>query len=151
MRTVALALAALCALALAACSPEPVPSAPPAAATTTPTSAAPARPTTAAAVTVASLPSAPPLDRWVTKANDFQMTLDLNMQTKLIELGISPGEADEAAARSLAYLVCTVLRAGNSEADANTVVRSAYPTADQFDAIGIVLAAQRYCLDTVDV
>ena len=81
MRTVALALAALCAAALAACSsaPEPTPvAAPP----TTPASA----PTSASSTTVpvADLSPAPPVDTWVQKGNDFQQTLDLNMQPELI-------------------------------------------------------------------
>lgn len=148
MRIAALTLAALCAVALAACSSEP---AAPAAATTAPPSAPAARPATAAVVRVADLPPAPPVETWVQKGSDFQQTLDLNMQTELIELGLSVAEADEDAARELAYAVCSALRSGTPESATSEVVQAAYPTADQIDSIGIGLAAQAYCLDTVSV
>jgi putative hemolysin len=150
MRSIVIAAAGGLLALLAGCSqavvpPPPVPAQP---------SQSAAAPRSAARATlpqaeVASLPAAPPLETWVEKSrSDFQMTLDLNMQTELIELGVPVGDVDEDAAQSLAYMICSHLRAGGS-ATVNDEVRAAYPTATNIDAMGIVLAAQAYCLDTV--
>lgn len=137
-------------LALVGCSPaaEPIVAAPPSTAATTAsarTSTA-ARPTSVPVST--DLPAAPPVEQWVEKASGFQQTLDLEMRTKLIELGVAPVEATDTAARDLAYLVCATLRAGVPKDQVNELVQTAYPTADGFDALGIVITAQGYCLDT---
>jgi hypothetical protein len=130
---------------LAGCSQEAVPP-PPQPSPSTPATviAAPQAPPLAR---VAALPPAPALESWVEKGNDFQKTLDLGMQTELIEIGVPVADADEAAARSLAYMICSHLRAGGS-ATVNDKVRAVYPTAESTDAVGIILAAQAYCLDT---
>lgn len=145
MRAALLALLAL--LAISACSAaEPV-SQPPEAVPPPPSAAPPT--SSAAEATVATLPPAPPPETWVIKGDNFQETLDLNLQTELIELGVSSTEADEDAARDLAYLVCTALRAEAQLDDVWALIRAAYPTATEIDAIGIESRARYYCLDTV--
>ena len=132
--------------ALAGCSPTEAP-ADPEPTTLAPLTATSLRPTS---VPVSrDLPSAPPLEQWIEKGNDFQQTLDLNMRTHLIRLGVAPTEATDTAARDLAYLVCATLRAGLTPSQAAELVRTAYPTVKEFDAIAIVVTAQAYCLDTV--
>lgn len=113
--------------------------------------ATPARPAVVAPTSagLAVIPSAPPIEQWVRKSSDFQQTLDLNMQTALISrLDISPSDATASAARDLAYYICTDLRGGTTT-DSSAPVRELYPTAALPDAIGVSLAAQAYCLDTV--
>lgn len=103
------------------------------------------------ATSVADLPSAPPVEAWVVKGSDFQQTLDLNMQTAMIErLMMSPSDADETAARDLAYYVCRSLRQYPSQ-PGSAWVEASYPGTETIDAIGVALAAQAYCLDTVVV
>lgn len=145
MRSVAFALAAALAAALAGCSSDPVTGPPP---LSVPTTSAVAPTTGAVIATLATLPPAPPVETWVTKGSDFQRTLDLNMMTALINMGLPTGEADEAAARNLAYFLCSELRAGTSESEVRNLVSEVYPSADMIDAMGIVLASQHYCLDT---
>lgn len=113
------------------------------------TTAAPARttPTSAAPRQLKSLPKAPPLNTWVTKGSDFQQTLDLRMQTAMIErLDMSPAEADEDWAHGLAYYMCSALRRHQNAGEALAAI---YPNPDASQQIGITVAAQAYCLDTV--
>jgi hypothetical protein len=99
-----------------------------------------------AARSVAPLPPAPPLESWVVKGNDFQQTLDLRMQTAMIEtLDIPVAEATVDAARSLAYYICAGMRAGQRAGDLLVAI---YPAADAPAQLGVPLAAEGYCLDT---
>jgi hypothetical protein len=100
--------------------------------------------------TAANLPPAPPLDSWVVKGNDYQLTLDLNMQTAMIELGLSPSDIDESDAQAYAYHVCSTLRK-NPDAGYDVLVTDIYPSVELTKTLGMVLAAQHYCLDTVTV
>ena len=136
-RTVTIALL----LALACACSAPTSQSPAAAAAPV---AAPVPPTT---MSVAALPPAPPLDEWVVNGSDFQQTLDLRMRTELIELGIGPATATDAAARDLAFHICSGLRA--HRAPIYELVREAYPQADSPRLVGIGLAAKGYCLDAM--
>ncbi|WP_298799995.1 hypothetical protein [Pseudonocardia sp. 73-21] len=98
---------------------------------------------------LASLPPAPPVDTWVVKGSDFQQTLDLRMQTELIELGIAPALGNESAARDLAYMICTAKRTGATADAVQEAVQAAYPTTDQYSRLSIILTASSYCVDTV--
>ena len=134
-------------LVLAACSPAVAPA--PASAIATPTAApaaTAARPTSVPAAT--GLPPAPPVEQWVDKSSGFQQTIDLEMRTELIKLGVVPAAATDTAARDLAYLVCSTLRAGVPKAQVDLLVQTAYPAADDFDGLAILITAQGYCLDT---
>jgi hypothetical protein len=138
-------------LVLAACSTN---SAPPPAPATTPASTATAAATTTTAArptsvpVAAGLPPAPPLEQWVEKGSDFQQTIDLQMRTQLIKLGVAPIQATDTAARDLAYLVCSTLRAGVPKDQVNELIQTTYPAADGFDGLSILVTAQGYCLDT---
>jgi len=73
------------------------------------------------------------------------------METKLIELGVSPTDATEAAARRVAYFICTGLRSGMSENDVSNAVLALIPSTDDLSkGSSTVLEAQFYCLDTVN-
>jgi hypothetical protein len=110
-------------------------------------SPAPAAPPSTTSVPVADLPSAPPIDQWVVKGSDFQRTLDLNVETALINLGVATAAADEQAARSFAYHFCSGLR--THRASPPDLVKEAYPSADFADSVGLGLAANAYCLDAL--
>lgn len=113
------------------------------------TTAAPARttPTSAPSRQLKSLPKAPPLNTWVKKGSDFQQTLDLRMQTAMVErLGMPFAEADEDWAHALAYYMCSALRRHQNAGEALAAI---YPNPDARQQIGITIASQAYCLDTV--
>lgn len=149
MRRAALVAVAALALTLAGCADEPAEA--PAVASPTSSSPSAAAPTTSSSTPVAVLPPAPPLDTWVVKGNDFQQTLDLKMQTAMIEqLNMSPADADETAARDLAYYVCRSLRQYPSQ-PGSAWVQAAYPNVESFSLERVAIAAQFYCLDTVEV
>ncbi|TQM37773.1 hypothetical protein [Pseudonocardia cypriaca] len=100
-----------------------------------------------AASAVTPLPPAPPLESWVVKGSDFQQTVDLHMQTAMMErLDISVAEATVDAARSLAYYMCTGMRAGQRAGDLLVAI---YPAADAPAQLGVSLAASEFCLDAV--
>jgi hypothetical protein len=134
-------------LLLASCGNEAAPGNP-AVPETTQTAAV--KTSAAARATAANLPPAPPLDSWVVKGSDYQLTLDLNMQTAMIELGLSPSDIDESDAQAYAYHVCSTLR-NNPDAGYDVLVTDIYPSAELTKTLGMVLAAQHYCLDTVTV
>lgn len=144
MRLIAAALVAATAVSLlAGCSDT---SAAPVAQSTT---AAPARttPTSAPSRQLKSLPKAPPLNTWVMKGSDFQQTLDLKMQTAMVErLDMPFAEADEDWAHALAYYMCSALRRHENAGEALAAI---YPNPDASQQTGITVAAQAYCLDTV--
>lgn len=135
------------ALLLVGCGQPPAPEpTPPSAQSSVAATAAPA------AVAVATgLPPAPPVPAWVERGDAFQQTLDIEMRTELVELGVAPAEATDVAARDFAYLVCSTLRAGLSSDEVVGLVQVAYPTADYVRALSMVVTAQGYCLDTVAV
>lgn len=153
MRGVTLAATVLVALLLAGCGdvgPVGADGEPKIAAAGRPAAAAPTstigRAITAHSTPPADLPAAPPVTTWVVKGRDLQMTLDLNMQAELIDgLKMSPQTATVEVARSLAYHVCTGARAGQREGD---LIQQAYPETPVTAVLGLILAANAYCLDT---
>ncbi|MFC7655155.1 hypothetical protein ACFQV8_00015 [Pseudonocardia benzenivorans] len=78
------------------------------------------------------------------------MTLDLNVQTKLIEIGVPPSQVNDEVARAYAYHVCSTLRK-DPNAKADVLVTDVYPTADQTKVIGMILAAQAYASTPSDI
>lgn len=61
-------------------------------------------------------------------------------------LDIPTGEATTAAARDLAYYLCSAMRQGRTAGEALSEI---YPNADATAPLGVILAANGYCVDAV--